>query len=72
VGKRAHVAVSSLGKIKTAVQMLAIIVLLYCNRSTNPTLIFTGITLLYISALLTIWSMLLYLQAAWHALRINN
>lgn len=71
VGKRAHVAVSSLGKIKTAVQMLAILVLLYCNNTTNPTLIFTGLALLYISAALTIWSMLIYLQAAHKAMQIN-
>lgn len=72
VGKRAHVAVSNLGKIKTAVQMLAIIVLLYCNYTTNSTLIFTGLALLYLSALLTIWSMMLYLQAARKAMQINN
>ena len=71
VGKRAHVAVSSLGKIKTAVQMLAIIVLLSCNNTTNPTLIFTGLALLYISASLTIWSMLIYLQAARRAMQRN-
>lgn len=69
VGKRAHIAVSSLGKIKTTVQMLAIIVLLSCNNLTNSTLIFTGLTLLYIAALLTIWSMLLYLRAAYDAMQ---
>ncbi len=64
IGKRASVNVSWLGKVKTTVQMLAIIVLLYCNHSTNATLIFTGLTLLYVSALLTIWSMMIYLLAA--------
>ncbi|HTM63684.1 MAG TPA: CDP-alcohol phosphatidyltransferase family protein [Gammaproteobacteria bacterium] len=72
VGQRAHVAVSSLGKIKTAVQMLAIVVLLYCNNTTNSTLIFTGLILLYISALLTIWSMFIYLQAAYKVMQINT
>ena len=33
IGKRTSVAVSSLGKVKTAVQMLALIVLLYCDNS---------------------------------------
>lgn len=65
VGKRASVAVSSLGKIKTAVQMVALLVLLYCDNSTNAALVFTGYILLYISAVLTIWSMLIYLKAAW-------
>jgi CDP-diacylglycerol--glycerol-3-phosphate 3-phosphatidyltransferase len=72
VGKRAHVVVSSLGKVKTAVQMLAILVLLYCDNTTNTTLIFTGVAMLYLSALLTIWSMLIYLQAARIAMQNNN
>jgi CDP-diacylglycerol--glycerol-3-phosphate 3-phosphatidyltransferase len=72
IGKKASVKVSSLGKIKTAVQMLAILVLLYCNHTTNSILIFTGLGLLYISALLTIWSMLIYLKAARLAMQSNN
>lgn len=64
IGLRASVKVSWLGKVKTSVQMLAILVLLYCDNSTNATLIFTGLTLLYASAILTIWSMVLYLLAA--------
>lgn len=65
IGKRSSVAVSSLGKIKTTVQMVSITVLLYCDHTTAPNLIFAGLGLLYISAVLTIWSMLLYLKAAW-------
>lgn len=65
IGKRASVAVSSLGKVKTAVQMLALLILLYCNNATNATLVFTGYILLYVAAVLTIWSMLIYLKAAW-------
>ena len=65
VGKRKSVAVSSLGKIKTAVQMLALMVLLYCDYTTNATLVFSGYILLYIAAFLTIWSMCIYLKAAW-------
>jgi CDP-diacylglycerol--glycerol-3-phosphate 3-phosphatidyltransferase len=72
IGKRASVTVSSLGKIKTAVQMLAIIVLLYCDNTSNSSLIFTGLALLYLSAILTIWSMLIYLKAARLAMQINN
>lgn len=68
VGKRKSVAVSSLGKVKTAVQMLALLVLLYCDNSTNAALVFTGYTLLYVSAVLTIWSMCIYLKAAWSQL----
>jgi CDP-diacylglycerol--glycerol-3-phosphate 3-phosphatidyltransferase len=65
LGKRASVAVSSIGKFKTAVQMFALIVLLYCNKTTNAALILTGYILLYIAAVLTIWSMFYYLKAAW-------
>jgi len=65
IGKRTHVSVSSLGKVKTAIQMVALLVLLYCDSTTNAALVFTGYVLLYISAVLTIWSMLIYLKAAW-------
>jgi len=65
VGKRASVAVSNLGKIKTAIQMLALIVLLYCHNTTSASIVIAGYILLYISAVLTIWSMLIYLKAAW-------
>jgi CDP-diacylglycerol--glycerol-3-phosphate 3-phosphatidyltransferase len=66
VGKRASVAVSTLGKIKTAVQMLALVVLLYCHSTTTPiTLIIIGYLLLYAAAILTVWSMLAYLKTAW-------
>lgn len=62
LGKRAKVAVSYLGKIKTAVQMCALTVLLFCDNSTNGWIIFSGYLLLYLAAILTIWSMLLYLN----------
>lgn len=65
IGQRASVAVSNIGKIKTAVQMIALIIMLYCDNSTNALLVFTGYILLYAAAVLTIWSMLNYLKAAW-------
>jgi len=68
VGKRSSVAVSNLGKIKTALQMIALIVLLYCDNSTSPLLVLTGYLFLYIAAILTIWSMIYYLKAAWQDL----
>lgn len=68
IGKRASVAVSSLGKFKTAVQMLALLILLYCDSSTNAPLVFTGYVLLYVAAFLTLWSMLIYMRAAWKEL----
>jgi len=65
IGKRTSVAVSRLGKIKTVIQCLALIVLLYCDAATNEFLVICGYILLYIAAVLTIWSMLIYLKAAW-------
>lgn len=65
IGKRTHVAVSQLAKVKTTVQMLALVVLLYCETTTAFSLIIIGYVLLYFAAVLTIWSMLIYLKAAW-------
>lgn len=68
VGKRKSVAVSSLGKLKTTVQMMALTVLLYCDRSTSPEIVGVGVVLLYVAAVLTIWSMCIYLKAAFNQL----
>jgi CDP-diacylglycerol--glycerol-3-phosphate 3-phosphatidyltransferase len=65
IGKRTSVAVSGLGKVKTTVQMLALIVLLYCDNTTSAVLVITSYVLLYASAVLTLWSMLIYLKTAW-------
>lgn len=70
VGKRASVAVSNIGKFKTIVQMLALVILLYCDNMTNVAFVFTGYALLYLAAFLTIWSMLIYLKAAWSQLKM--
>lgn len=69
VGKRAHVAVSIMGKLKTVAQMVAVILLLYHD----PIWLFptnrVGMGLLYLAAALTLWSMGVYLRAAWVALK---
>lgn len=65
IGKRASVAVSSLGKVKTFVQMLALLVLIYCDNRVSAHIVVAGCVLLYAAAVLTIWSMLLYIKAAW-------
>lgn len=69
LGKRTSIAVSHLGKIKTTVQMIALIILLYCNPKTEAWLAIAGYILLYIAAALTIWSMVLYIKAAWPELK---
>ena len=63
MGSRACVAVSYIGKIKTTAQMVAIIMLLAFPPGISWALV--GTVLLYIAAALTLWSMVLYLRAAW-------
>jgi CDP-diacylglycerol--glycerol-3-phosphate 3-phosphatidyltransferase/cardiolipin synthase len=65
LGARARVAVSVIGKFKTAVQMTAIVLLLYHEDLWGIPIFTTGYVLLYIAAVLTMWSMLVYLRAAW-------
>ncbi|WP_439241914.1 CDP-diacylglycerol--glycerol-3-phosphate 3-phosphatidyltransferase [Lonepinella sp. BR2474] len=61
VGSRAKVAVSWIGKVKTTAQMLALGGLLWRYNSLME---YAAIALLYVAAILTIWSMLQYLHAA--------
>lgn len=65
LGKRAQVAVSSIGKWKTAAQMVSITVLLLDYELFNP----LGWVLMYLAVILTLWSMCIYLAAAWPELR---
>ena len=63
LGKRASIAVSVVGKFKTTAQMASIAVLLAENPS-DPTILTTiGYVLLYVAAILTLWSMLVYMKA---------
>lgn len=64
VGKRANVAVSYIGKIKTALQMLAIMLMIVTEPYTSS-ISWAGIIALYLAAILTLWSMYQYLRAAW-------
>ncbi|MDF2491336.1 MAG: CDP-diacylglycerol--glycerol-3-phosphate 3-phosphatidyltransferase [Pseudomonas sp.] len=68
IGARAHVAVSSLGKWKTAAQMLALVILL-ANPAVLTFWVALGYGLLLVAACLTLWSMVHYLHAAWPHLR---
>lgn len=65
LGAHKRVAVSWLGKSKTAAQMLAIVLLLYRFPVWVLPIYNIGIALLMIAAALTLWSMCLYLLAAW-------
>ena len=64
IGQRAKVKVSQLGKWKTTAQMLAIGFLLYREDLFGIPINMMGYGLLYIAAVLTLWSMTHYLSAA--------
>jgi CDP-diacylglycerol--glycerol-3-phosphate 3-phosphatidyltransferase len=65
MGARSSIAVSILGKIKTISQMMAILFLIYAEPFLGLPSIQIGFVLLYISVILTLWSMIDYLLAAW-------
>ena len=65
IGKRTSVAVSYVGKLKTTLQMIAIIILLAQISLDNHWVELTGFAALYVAAGLTLWSMVVYLRAAW-------
>jgi CDP-diacylglycerol--glycerol-3-phosphate 3-phosphatidyltransferase len=71
IGERTRVAVSMIGKIKTAAQMLAILLLLYRYPLGAFPTHDVGLVLIYIAATLTLWSMIVYLRAAWPILLGN-
>lgn len=65
-GKSANVAVSYIGKVKTFAQMWAI-VFLFFGIDVEASF-YLGLTLLYLAAALTIYSMCQYLMASWSTL----
>lgn len=73
LGQRAKVKVAAIGKIKTIVQMVALTILLYFvpeKLGDKPSIPFViGDWMLAVAALLTLWSGLAYLHAAWPSLR---
>lgn len=66
---RDSVAVGCIGKVKTTVQMLAIIVLLAYTPAQPLQILYAGYFLLYLSATLSLWSMIIYLKKALPVLR---
>ncbi len=65
IGKSSNVAVAMIGKIKTAAQMLAILILLYFDPIGSFNTALVGTVLIYAAAILTLVSMGYYLKAAW-------
>lgn len=65
IGASKSVAVSLLGKIKTTAQMVSIPLLLYHAPLLGTDTAHLGAWLIWIAALLTLWSMGYYLRMAW-------
>ncbi|ENV13927.1 CDP-diacylglycerol-glycerol-3-phosphate 3-phosphatidyltransferase [Acinetobacter sp. CIP 101934] len=65
LGARTSVAVSTVGKYKTAFQMIAITVFLLNWQPLDM----LAYALLYTAVVLTLWSMFIYLKAAWPYLK---
>ena len=65
LGQRASVAVQGIGKLKTGTQMTAISMLLWQESTFGLPVYQLGYFLLLIASVLTIWSMVIYLRAAW-------
>ena len=71
IGMRATVKVAFIGKLKTVMQMVALVVLIVQHEKAAEALrlYHIGEALLVIAGVLTIWSGLYYLRAAWPILR---
>lgn len=69
LGARSSVAVAGLGKVKTAAQMAAILLLLYYDPLGFIDIRYWGELLIAVAAFLTLLSMAYYLRAAWPQMR---
>ncbi|MBS0374972.1 MAG: CDP-diacylglycerol--glycerol-3-phosphate 3-phosphatidyltransferase [Proteobacteria bacterium] len=65
VGKRHKVAVSGLGKFKTIAQIVGLSLMLFRENLWILPTYNLGLALTVVAAVLTLWSMTLYLRAAW-------
>jgi len=69
MNRRGIVAVTWFARVKTTIQMIAIVVLIANPPVLDRPWVLTGYVLLYVAAAMTLVSMALYLQAAWPTLR---
>ena len=70
--QRNLVKVGYIGKVKTTVQMIAIIVLMAADETWPQTILWLGYVLIYVSAVFSLWSMIQYLSAALPTLSDQN
>jgi CDP-diacylglycerol---glycerol-3-phosphate 3-phosphatidyltransferase len=72
LGARGKVAVSGMGKLKTTLQMTGLSMMMFRNDVFALPVYQIGVVLLVIAAVLTLWSMGSYMQAAWPELRRDD
>ena len=69
MNRRGVVTVSWIARVKTTLQMVAIVLLLANAPEMGRPWVIVGVVLLYAAAVITIWSMVIYLRAAWPTLK---
>lgn len=69
VGQEIRLAVTTVAKFKTGVQMAAVALLLWREPLFGLPTYGLGLAALYLAVALTLWSMVMYLQAAWPSLK---
>jgi CDP-diacylglycerol--glycerol-3-phosphate 3-phosphatidyltransferase/cardiolipin synthase len=72
LGAREEVKVSVAGKVKTALQMFGIAFMVYQQDLFGVELYDIGFILLLAAAGMTLWSMVVYLRAAWPSMQENT
>lgn len=72
IGERANVKVDITGKIKTTLQMFGIAFMVYQNDFLGIPVYTIGFVLLVLAAIMTIWSMIVYLRAAWPYIKVDQ
>lgn len=69
IGARHKIAVSGVGKLKTILQVVGLSMLLFRQDLFGLPIYQLGLVLTVLAAILTLWSMVAYLRAAWPDLR---
>jgi CDP-diacylglycerol--glycerol-3-phosphate 3-phosphatidyltransferase len=72
IGARGRIKVSALGKYKTIMQIVGLSLLLFRRDLLSLPIYRIGLVLTAIAAVLTLWSMVLYLRLAWPELRESS
>jgi CDP-diacylglycerol--glycerol-3-phosphate 3-phosphatidyltransferase/cardiolipin synthase len=72
LGQRTSVAVGTVGKVKTVFQMVAILLMLWQSPLFGLPIYEIGFGLLFVAAALTVYSMAVYLKAAWPFMREDH